>query len=60
MEEILSIHDLQRQGLPIQAIAGRTGLDRKTVRKYLRRGLEPPVYGPRAPRGSVLEPYYVY
>jgi transposase len=60
MEEILNIHDLQRQGLPIQAIAGRTGLDRKTVRKYLRRGLEPPLYGPRAPRASVLEPYYDY
>ncbi len=47
MEEILSIQDLQRQDLRIQAIAGRTGLDRKTVHKYLSRGLEPPVYGPR-------------
>ena len=45
--ELFMIHDLHRQGLSIQAITDRTGLDRKTVRKYLRRGLEPPVYGPR-------------
>ena len=43
MEEIMNIHDLQRQGLTIQAITGRTGLDRKTRRKYLKCGLEPPV-----------------
>lgn len=60
MEEILTVHDLHRQGLSIQAIARRAGLDRKTVRKYLARGLEPPVYGPRAPRGSMLEPYHDY
>jgi transposase len=60
MEEVLTIHDLHRQGLSIQAIARRAGLDRKTVRKYLARGLEPPVYGPRAPRGSILEPYHDY
>ena len=45
------IHDVHRQGLPIQAIARRIGRDRKTVRKFLETGLEPPVYGPRAPRG---------
>ena len=27
------------------------------MRKYLKSGLEPPVYGPRAPRGSLLNPY---
>jgi transposase len=51
------IHDLHRQGLAIQEIARATGHDRKTVRKYLKAGLEPPVYGPRAPRGSLLDPY---
>lgn len=51
------IHDLHRQGLSIQEIARSTGHDRKTVRKYLKAGLEPPVYGPRAPRGSLLDPY---
>ncbi len=54
------IHDLKKQGLPIAAIARQTGLDRKTVRKYLDRGLEAPVYGPRAPRPRLIEPYEVY
>lgn len=47
------ILDLKRQGLGISAIARQTGLDRKTVRKYLDRGLEAPVYGPRE-RGDRL------
>jgi transposase len=54
------LHELHRQGLSIKAIARRTGLDRKTVRKYLRCALEPPIYGPRQPRPSRLAPYYDY
>lgn len=54
------IHDLRRQGLGIAAIARRTGLDRKTVRKYLDKGLEGPRYGPRRPRPRLLEPYEDY
>ncbi len=55
--DVLMIHDLHRQGLSIQEIARSTGRDRKTVRKYLKVGLEPPVYGPRRapardPRGT--------
>jgi transposase len=50
MEELLTIHDLHRQGLGVRAIARRSGLDRKTVRKYLDRGLVPPSYG-RGRRG---------
>jgi transposase len=53
---IVLIHDLRRQGLSIPAIARKAGLDRKTVRRHLERGLEPPVYGPRAPRPRQLEP----
>jgi len=56
----MMIHDLKRQGLSILAIARRTGHDPKTVRKYLNSGLEPPVYGPRAPRGSALDAYADY
>ena len=43
-----------RQGLTVAAIARRTGHDRKTIRKYIARGLEPPAYkpAPRAPRWS--------
>ena len=33
------ILELHRQGVPVAAIARRTGLDRKTVRKYLQAGL---------------------
>jgi transposase len=36
------------------------GLDRKTVRRYLERGLEAPVYGPREPRPRLLEPFEGY
>jgi transposase len=43
------ILDLARQGLTVSAIARRTGHDRKTVRKYIERGLEPPAYKPREP-----------
>ena len=43
-------HDLKRQGLSISAIARKTGLNRRTVRKHLERGLEAPQYGPRARR----------
>ena len=60
LRRILVIHDLKRQGLSISAIARKTGLDRKTVRKYLARGLEAPAYGPRAPRPRLLEPYEDY
>ena len=47
--EIVVIHDLEKQGLPISEIARQTSQDRKTVRKYLNQGLEAPIYGPRAP-----------
>ena len=45
--ELMMILDLHRQGLSVTAIARETGKDPKTVRKYIERGLEPPVYGPR-------------
>ena len=48
--EIVMIHDLQRQGLSISAIARSTGHDRKTIRNYLDLSLEAPVYGPREQR----------
>ena len=54
------IHDLQRQGLSVSAIARRVGVDRKTVRKYLERGLEAPAYGPREPRPGKIEPFGEY
>ena len=41
MEKIIVIHDLRRQGLSISAIARKSGLDRKTVRKHVNKGVEP-------------------
>ena len=58
--EIVLIHDLKRQGLSVTAIARQLGLDRKTVRRHLERGLEPPAYGPRAPRPTLIEPFEDY
>lgn len=54
------IVDLHRQGLILTAIARRTGLDRKTVRKYIERGLEAPVYSPRPPKKPVIAPWRDY
>ena len=58
--DVLMIHDLHRQGLSIREIARRSGHDRKTVRKYIKAGLEPPLYGPRDPRPSILDSYKAY
>jgi transposase len=54
------ILDLHRQGLTIAEIARQTGQDRKTVRKYIARGLVAPSYGPRQPRPRRLDPYTAY
>ena len=55
------ILDLHRQGLSVLAIARRTGRDPKTIRKYIERGLEPPVYRPRqVGRPNKLAPYIDY
>jgi DNA-binding NarL/FixJ family response regulator len=34
------ILDLAREGLTVSAMSRRTGLDRKTIRKYIAQGLE--------------------
>jgi len=58
--ELVMILDLHRQGLSVSAIARRTGLDRKAVRKYVESGLEPPAYGPRQPRLAKVSPFEPY
>ncbi len=55
-EEVIEIVALARQGLSRKKISELTGLDRKTVRKYLDNP-ETPVYGPRQPRRGKLDPY---
>ena len=54
------ILELHRQGLSVSEIARQTGHDRKTVAKYIERGLEPPAYTPRPPQPRLIEPYEVY
>jgi transposase len=54
------ILDLHRQGLSVSAIARESGLDRKTVRKYIAGGLEAPAYGPRRDRPRLLAAYEAY
>jgi transposase len=58
--ELVMILDLHRQGLSVSAIARQLERDRKTVRKYIERGLEPPAYGPRRPRSTVVTPFASY
>lgn len=45
LRELMMILDLHRQGVNIAAIARQVGVDRKTVRKYIARGVEVPTYG---------------
>ncbi|WP_149649481.1 IS21 family transposase [Azospirillum argentinense] len=58
--ELVMILDLAREGLSVSAIARRTGLDRKTIRKYIARGLEAPAYTPRPARPTLLTPFEPY
>ncbi len=50
--EVIMILDLHRQGLTVSAIA-RLGVDRKTVRKCIARGLEPPAQAAPAADRSI-------
>lgn len=56
----MRILELHREGLTISAIAERTGKDRKTVRKCIRRGLAVPRYKTREVRPRVMDPYLCY
>lgn len=58
--ELVMILDLHRQGLSVSAISRQLGIDRKTVRCYIARGLEPPKYKPRVPRPGFIDPFRPY
>lgn len=58
--ELVVILDLHQQGLSVSAIARRVGIDHKTVRKYIARGLKPPVYQARQPRPSKVNAFVPY
>jgi transposase len=59
LEMVVEIRVLARQGKTIKEIVRETGLSRNTVRKYLRTEALP-VYGPRSPRPTKLDPYQAY
>jgi len=58
--ELVMILDLHRQGLSVSAIARQLGIDRKTVRIHIAKGLEPPAYKARAPKPRIIEPFVPY
>jgi len=58
--ELVMILDLHRQGLSVSAIAQQLGIDRKTVRTHIAKGLEPPAYKARAPRPRLIDPFVSY
>ena len=58
--ELVMILDLHRQGLTVSAIARQLGIDRKTVRRYIERGLEPSTYGPRPPQPRSTDRFLPY
>ena len=57
--DVEDLEELKRQGLSIRAISRLTGLDRKTIQKYLI-APEVPVYGPRAAQPSKLDVFKSY
>ena len=59
-ERVFMLHELHAQGVSISTIARQTGLDRKTVRRHLAAGIQPPVYGPRVQQGSLLDRFTAY
>lgn len=58
--DLMMILDLHRQGLMVAAIARQVGVDCKTVRKYIARGLEAPCYGPRQPQARAIDKHVAY
>ena len=60
LDEYLEIQELARQGLSKAEIALRLGLDRKTVRKYLKAMAGPPVGQNRRIRRRLLEQFADY
>ncbi|MGC2222911.1 MAG: IS21 family transposase [Methylocella sp.] len=58
--ELVMILDLHQQGLSVSAIARHLGIDRKTARSAIAKGLEPPKYKTRPPRARITDPFEPY
>src|SRR4029079_360240 len=60
LREVVMILDLHRQGVSVSAIARQLGIDRKTVRTHIAKGLVAPTYTPRPPRERLIDPFTPY
>src|ERR1700722_1225105 len=58
--ELVMILDLHRQGLSVSAIARQIGIDRKTLRASITKGLEPPAYKKRLSKEGMVAPFEPY
>ena len=58
--ELFMILELHRQGVSVSAIARQLGVDRKTVRAHIAKGLAQPVYKARPRRPRLIEPFAPY
>ena len=56
LEAVVMILDLHRQELTVAGFARQSGLDGKTIHRYIERGLEAPAYDPRKLRRTLLDP----
>src|ERR1700761_1925095 len=57
---LVMILELHRQGVSVSAIARQLGIDRKTVRVHIAKGLAQPTYQARPPRPRLIEPFAPY
>jgi transposase len=60
LREVVMILDLHSQGVSVSAIARQLGIDRKTVRTHIAKGLVAPTYTPRPPRERLIDPFTFY
>ena len=58
--ELFMILELHRQGVSVSAIARQLGIDRKTVRVHIAKGVAQPGYKARPPRPCLIEPFAPY
>jgi transposase len=58
--ELVMILELHRQGVSVSAIARQLGIDRKTVRTHIAKGLTAPAYTPRPPRARLIDRFVPY
>jgi hypothetical protein len=58
--ELIMILELHRQGVSVSAIARQLGIDRKTVRTHIAKGLTAPAYTPRPLRMRLIGRFIPY